>query len=96
MRGKISLYQGDIVLVPFSFSDQTTSKVRPAIVISNPLVNKGLDVLLAAITSTIRNEPFSFKLMDKDVTKPLDGDSEIRCDKIMTCDKTLIQKKILP
>ena len=61
MRGKISIYQGDIVLAPF--------------------------------TSTIRNKPFSFKLLDKDVTNPLDGDSEIRCDKIMTCEKTLIKKK---
>lgn len=61
--------QGTIVLVPFPFSDNPAiSKKRPAIIISNSLVNSGQDVMLAAITSQIRNDKFSFLLDNQDLT----------------------------
>ena len=91
----IRLLQGDIVLMPFPFSDLSPNpKKRPAVVISNKLVNKSEDVILAAITSNIRNDEFSFKIHNKDVSHPLPHLSEIRCDKIFTADKGIIIKKI--
>ncbi len=44
--------QGDVVLVPFPFTDQTGSKQRPAVVVSGEQYNRmHLDVILAPITS---------------------------------------------
>jgi PemK-like, MazF-like toxin of type II toxin-antitoxin system len=44
--------RGDIILVPFPFTDQTTIKKRPAVVISSNEYNKILsDVIIMAVTS---------------------------------------------
>ena len=46
---------GDIVLVPFPFTDQTASKNRPAVVVSSEAYNKQrLDLIVIAVTSQIR------------------------------------------
>ena len=43
---------GDVVLVPFRFTDQTATKKRPAVVASSDSYNKArFDVILMAITS---------------------------------------------
>lgn len=44
--------RGDIVLVPFPFSDQTITKKRPAVIISsNTYNNASSDIVIMAITS---------------------------------------------
>ena len=46
--------RGDIVLVPFPFSDLSTTKVRPAVVVSGSLYHTTEpDLILAAITTKI-------------------------------------------
>jgi mRNA interferase MazF len=46
---------GDIILVPFPFTNQTTSKQRPAVVISADSYNTAKpDIILMAITSQLR------------------------------------------
>jgi mRNA interferase MazF len=45
---------GDVVLVPFPFTDQTATKKRPAVVVSSDRYNKARpDVILMAITSQL-------------------------------------------
>ena len=45
---------GDIVLVPFPFTDQTTTKKRPAVVVSSKEYNTGRpDLIIMAITSRL-------------------------------------------
>ena len=45
---------GDILLVPFPFTDQTSSKKRPAVIISSKIYNQQkLDLIIMAITSQI-------------------------------------------
>lgn len=46
---------GDVILVPFPFTDQSTSKKRPAVVISSSAYHIDRpDVILMAITSQVR------------------------------------------
>jgi mRNA interferase MazF len=43
---------GDVVLVPFPFTDQTTAKQRPAVIVSSLAYNQAKpDVVVMAITS---------------------------------------------
>ena len=46
---------GDIVLVPFPFTDQTTTKKRPAVVVSSASYNAARpDLILMAVSSQMR------------------------------------------
>lgn len=46
---------GDVVLVPFPFTDQTGTKKRPAVIVSSAAYNNGRrDLVLMAVTSQIR------------------------------------------
>ncbi len=46
--------RGEVVLVPFPFADVTTSKVRPALVVSSALYNRSEhDIIVMAITSQV-------------------------------------------
>src|SRR5437016_11500072 len=49
---------GDVVLVPFPFTDQTTTKKRPAVVVSSNAYNSSRpDVVLMAITGHLSISP---------------------------------------
>jgi mRNA interferase MazF len=60
------LYQrGDVLLVPFPFSDLSATKVRPAVVISSRQYHTTQpDILLAAITSKVSaaTDPLDYTL----------------------------------
>ena len=46
---------GDIILVPFPFTDQSTTKKRPAVVISSTSYNhERPDLIIMAVTSQIK------------------------------------------
>lgn len=46
---------GDVILVPFPFTDQTTTKQRPAIVISSQAYQaQRPDLIIMAVTSRLR------------------------------------------
>jgi mRNA interferase MazF len=51
---------GDVILVPFPFTDRSTTKQRPAVVISSTSYNNQRpDLILLAVTSQVRT-PLSF------------------------------------
>ncbi len=55
----MALEFGDVVLVPFPFTDQTTSKQRPAVIVSGLAYNQARpDVVVMAVTSQLRPSPF--------------------------------------
>lgn len=59
--------RGDVVLVPFPFSDLSTKKVRPAIIVSGSLYNDSKpDLILAALTSKVASAtgPLDYVLSD--------------------------------
>ncbi|HLA37938.1 MAG TPA: type II toxin-antitoxin system PemK/MazF family toxin [Candidatus Brocadiales bacterium] len=53
----MTIYErGDVILVPFPFSDQTATKKRPAVIISSNAHNDVYaDVVIMASTSKIEN-----------------------------------------
>lgn len=54
MRSSTSFKFGDIVLVPFPFTDQTESKRRPAIVVSSdPYQRARPDLILMSLTTQV-------------------------------------------
>lgn len=55
--------KGDIIVVPFPFSDLTQAKRRPAIVIS---ALEGNDLILCQITSQSVRDNYAILLDDKD------------------------------
>lgn len=93
---KMNLNQKDIVLLPFPFSDQKGSKVRPALIISNREFNrKCQDCIMIPLTSIIKEAPYSKLIEQKDLSsgrllKPSRG----RLDKIFTINKNLAIIKI--
>jgi mRNA interferase MazF len=49
---------GDIILVPFPFTNQTASKRRPAVVVSSRPYNSARpDIVVMAVTSQVRPTP---------------------------------------
>jgi mRNA-degrading endonuclease toxin of MazEF toxin-antitoxin module len=48
---------GDVVLIPFPFTDFSTFKQRPAVILSSGEFNRsGADVIIAAVTSHLREK----------------------------------------
>ena len=51
--------KGDVVVLPFPFSDLSSSKKRPALVVANLV---GDDIILCQITSESRKDKYSIVL----------------------------------
>ena len=84
--------KGDVIVFPFPFSDLSSVKKRPALVIS---VFEGDDLLLCQITSQIQPDIYSIKINDSDFKAgSLNLPSFIRGNKLFTGDKSIIQYKI--
>jgi mRNA interferase MazF len=86
---------GDVILVPFPFTDQSQAKQRPAVVVSSARYNtERADLILMAITSQVRS-PATFgevivqhwqaaKLLKPSAIKPI----------FTTLDKRLVRKSL--
>ena len=90
--------QGDIILIPFPFTDFSTFKQRPAVVFSSASFNNSHDDIIAmAITSQIpkiiSNDEF---LLNKEEVRlaNLPKPSLVKIGKITTINKILIRKKL--
>ena len=90
------LKQKDIVIFPFPYTNFSKTKSRPAIVISNNKHNSGSnDVVLVAITSNLKNEPYSININDSNLDEGfLIKESRIKTDHLFSVDKIKIQKQI--
>lgn len=66
---KTKIKQGDIVLIPFPYTNLQASKVRPVLVFSNHKLNKGGDFLGMAISTTNRKKLAPIKLSNIDMAQ---------------------------
>jgi len=81
--------RGDVVAVPFPFSDLTGHKHRPALVITDL---RGDDVILCQITTRPRNDGYSIFITDADFERGgLRHDSAVRPNRLFTADENTIQ-----
>ena len=92
----MNVKQCDIVLLPVPFSDQTSCKVRPAVVVSNDTINaKSDDVILVPMTSVLKDVPYSIVLAQESLAEgKLITLSRARADKVFTAHHSLVRMKI--
>ena len=88
--------QKELVLLPYPFTNQGGSKVRPAIIVSNDNFNKRCeDCVMIPLTTIIKDEPFSLIITQDNLESgKLLKQSRIRIDKIFTIKKDIIIMKI--
>jgi mRNA interferase MazF len=84
--------KGDVVVVPFPFSDLSRAKRRPALVAASP---SGDDLILCQITSQAVRDGYALALSDSDFREgSLKQPSNIRPNRIFTADKRLILYRV--
>jgi mRNA interferase MazF len=83
---------GDVVLVPFPFSDLSQFKLRPAIVLA--VVQRG-DCILCQVTSNAYGDPSAVQVTDEDFSAgSLRIVSFARPSKVFTAHRQLITRRV--
>jgi len=94
----MSLKRGDIVLLPFPWTDMSNYKVRPALVVSDDAFNKkNKDAIFLFITSHKYTSDFDYYLDAKDPAFKHTGlkcSSTFRLSKIITLEQTLAKRRL--
>ncbi len=84
--------KGDVVVLPFPFSDLSMSRKRPALVVAKIYGN---DIILCQITSVARIDGYSIVLSTSDFKSGnLNLTSMIRPNRLFTADKSIVLYKI--
>lgn len=86
------LRQGDIVLVPVPFTDLSSQKRRPVIIIANDdYIRRSEDVIVVAMTSNPDAGPYAFTITSSDLESgALNRPGQIRVDKIYTLAQSIV------
>lgn len=83
--------KGDVVVLPFPFTDLSSSKKRPAVILASP---QGNDYIMLQITSKNVKDNYAIPLLQSDfLSGSLQQDSNIRPNKIFTLEQSLILYK---
>lgn len=82
--------KGNIVLIPFPFTDLSGNKLRPALI----LAETQLDVTVSFITTQLQWQETIDILLQPGILNGIKKTSLIRLSKIATVDKTLVKGKI--
>ena len=89
--------QRDIALVPFPFSDLSSQKVRPVVVLSNDTHNQhSADIVVCGITTNLRPVPYSTIINTTDVEQPgtLRHKCKIQADALASLEQSILIKQI--
>ncbi len=85
--------QQEIVLIPFPYSDLTGNKKRPALIISNSILDKTEDRICCLVTSNIHKDDIEIKNTDfKEGNLPFK--SSVKSHRIFTINQKIIIKKL--
>ena len=80
--------KGDVVVVPFPFSDLTQAKRRPALVLAS---NQGDDLILCQITSQSVRDELALAISNNDFASgSLRQNSNIRPNRLFTADQEIV------
>ncbi|KXS44807.1 MAG: hypothetical protein AWU58_1123 [Methanohalophilus sp. T328-1] len=86
------IYKGSIVIIPFPFTDNNNTKLRPAIAVSDQMRR---DVILCQITSRKPADNCAVYVSDSDLFEgSLRQGSWVRVNKIFTMDSSNVLKII--
>lgn len=96
MKSGTVFNQGGILIVPFPFSDLTSVRQRPVLVLSKKDYNeKCEDLITCGITSNLKDTICSVLIDDSNILEGrLPTKSRIKFDKIFTLDRSIVIKKI--
>jgi mRNA interferase MazF len=84
--------RGDVVVVPFPFSDLTQAKRRPALVLAEL---EGDNLILCQITSRAVSDRYAVGLTDADFTQGgLRLDSNVRPNRQITADNAIVLYRV--
>jgi mRNA interferase MazF len=84
--------KGDVVVIPFPFSDLSKSKRRPALVLT---VLQGNDLILCQITSKTVKDNYAISVDQNDFASgSLNQESNIRPNRLFTADSQIILYRI--
>ena len=93
----MSLKQGSIVLVDFSYSNFKETKYRPALVITSSKYNESsLDVIVLRVTSRARDRKWEAEISNSDLAEgTLDIEpSYVKVDSIYAVEKKIVRKVV--
>ena len=80
--------RGDVVLIPFPFTDLSGQKIRPAVILS--AYNKEVDIIVVFITSKHKSTKDFIVPVKPTAQNGIKVSSVIMCDKISTLDRKMI------
>jgi mRNA interferase MazF len=96
MRSGMIYKQRDIILIPIPFTDLSSKKKRPVIIVSNDDYNQNnFDIVVVALTSNLNfKNKYCIGIDSNNLESgKLPQISQIRCDKIYSLSTTIIAKK---
>lgn len=84
--------KGDVVVIPFPFSDLTDTKKRPALVVAEL---SGDDIIVCLITSQNAKDGYAIALTNSDFASGnLKQNSNIRPNRLFTADSNIVLYRI--
>ena len=88
--------QGEIIIVPFPFSNLSSIKQKPVLVLSKNTDNEKVeDVITCGITSNIKDSRYSVLIEKKNLVEgSIPKTSRIKVDKLFTISQDIIKKKV--
>jgi len=88
--------QGEIVIVPFPFSNLSSIKQRPVIVLSKNMDNETVeDIITCGITSNIKDSKYSVLIENRNLVEgKIPKLSRVKVDKLFTISQDIVKKKV--